>query len=540
MHPIIPLFRLIYWIIGWKATPKYPKEVKKSVCIVAPHTSNWDFVVLIIARYILGMAKVKFLAKKELFDHPLGKFFYWLGGTPVDRSKKTSLVDQVIEKFDTQDDFFVTITPEGTRSFIEEWKSGFYHIAMGAKVPITLGFVDFDKRVVGVDGIFHPTGDYEKDLAVFKAFYATKYPFEPKNSKIQYNHKGVQKRQWMNRIMTVLRFFFVSVIIYLLFNFNTVVYGLQQGYGQINIILNTQPINTYLEDANVPDSLKAKVHFINEVKSFTVEELGLNPTDSYTKIFDQKGEPILWVLTGSKPYNLKAKTWDYPILGTMSYKGFFHRARAIKHRDKLDKDGWDTRLGVVNAWSTLGILNDPILSNFLYRNEGSLANLIIHELTHGTIFIKNNISYNENLADFIGDEGTLIFLQKKYGVNSKEYTAYINQKEDRKLFSNYVLKAAVQLDSLYATFTEETPAQQKKNLKQKMISKITQIPDSIGFSSSYYQDYFEDYTPNNAFFIAYRQYREKQNQFKVQCETDFGGDLKAFISHMREENPSIF
>lgn len=541
MNPIILLLRLIYWMIGWKARPNYPKEIKKSVCIIAPHTSNWDFMVLVIARYLIGMGKAHFLAKKALFEHPIGgKLFYWLGGTPVDRSQKTSLVEQAIEKFETNDEFVIAITPEGTRSYVKDWKSGFYHIAVGAQVPITFGFCDFYKREVGVDGVYYPTGDYETDLEEFKTFYRTKYPFEPKNSNLEYTHKSVRKRQWKNRIFTGVRLALVWAAISLLWNFDYVIYGIQQGYGQVNIMLNTQPIEAYLEDDSFPDSLKSKIHYINEIKEFTVNNLGFTPSDNYTSLYNQKGEPILWVLTASEPYRLKAKTWDYPILGKMSYKGFFEKERAIEHRDALAKEGWDTRLGVVNAWSTLGVLNDPILSNFLYRNEGSLANLIIHELTHGTIFIKNNISYNENLADFIGDEGAQEFLKKKYGEASDEYLSYINRKKDRNLFSNYVLKAATQLDSLYATFDDTVTEEVKKKRKEEAIANLTQFPDSLQFYSERYPSYFNNYTPNNAFFMAYRRYREKQNQFKKQCDEQFDGDLKSFIAYMKEENPSIF
>lgn len=540
MYLLTPFFRLVYWIIGWRAYPKYPKNLKKSVTVVAPHTSNWDFMLLVLSRYILGMPNAKFMAKKVLFDHALGKIFYWLGGIPVDRSQKTSLVEQMVAHFARRKSLIVTITPEGTRKLTKDWKSGFYHIALGAKVPLALGFIDFEKRQIGIGKVFYPSGNYDTDLAEIKSFYQYKVPFYPTKSASSLVKKSSRTKRWMNRFFSLLRLLLVGLAIYLLANLPSVIYGLQQAYGQVKIMYQTQAVSDLLAAPTYPDSLKSKIRFIEEVKKFTVSELGLDPSGSYERLFEQDGKPILWVLTASKPFSLEAKIWHYPIFGKASYKGFFDRKRAIRHRDKLATKGWDTRLGIVNAWSTLGILNDPILSNFLHRDEADLANLIIHELTHGTIFIKNNIAYNENLADFVADEGTKIFLEKKYGKNAAPLSDYLHKKEDRKKFSTYILKAARSLDSLYQSFPENLPEAEKKRLKTKAIGKICQDFQTLTFSTSLYQNFFEDYTPNNAFFIAYRRYRGKQNQFKTQCKNDFSGNLRAFIAFMKKENPSIF
>ncbi len=538
MHPFTLLSRLVYWVIGWKARPSFPKDIKKSVIVVAPHTSNWDFFVLVMARSLLSISHAKFLAKKELFDHPFGFFFRWIGGTPVDRSQRTSLVDQAIEKFNTHERFVLALTPEGTRKSAP-WKSGFYHIARGANVPIALGFADFEQRQVGIGQLVYPTGNYEEDLAKIQAFYQNKVPFHPANSFMNFPTASKRKR-WLNRIYALIRLCFVVIVFYLLWHLPALIYGIQQAYGQISILINAKPVASFLADPTYPDSLKAKIRFIEEVKAFTVNELGLDPSNSYTTLFDQQGQPILWVLTASKPFALEAKTWEYPIFGSFSYKGFFDKQRALRERERFETEGWDTRLGVVNAWSTLGILNDPILSNFLDRDEGNLANLIIHELTHGTIFLKDKIAYNENLADFVGDEGAQLFLKQKYGSDSPVYHAYINRKADRKLLSNYVLQAAKQLDSLYQTFDDTTPIALKLQKKATLISQIRQIPDTLQFASSFYRHYFDEYEPNNAFFMAYRRYREKQNEFKLQCDRDFGGDLPAFIAYMKQESPSLF
>ena len=156
-------------LAGWKMTEEYPKA-KKYVLIAAPHTSNWDFVFLIAIAFAYRI-KVSWMGKHTLFKGPAGPIMRWMGGIPVERSKNTGLVQQVVDRFNDSDSLVVTIPPEGTRSKVQEWKSGFYHVANGAGVPIALGFLDFKKKLGGFGPMFHTTGDYEADLKEIQAFY---------------------------------------------------------------------------------------------------------------------------------------------------------------------------------------------------------------------------------------------------------------------------------------------------------------------------------------------------------------------------------
>jgi predicted aminopeptidase len=207
-----------------------------------------------------------------------------------------------------------------------------------------------------------------------------------------------------------------------------VIYGIRQGKGQLNIIWNARPVEEYLQNPQFPDSLKAKLVLINEVRRYAIDSLGLKDTKNYKTLFDQKGEEIMWVVTASEPFRLKAKEWTFPILGAVPYKGFFNKQRAITLRDELQKEGWDVSIRNPGGWSTLGWFTDPILSKMLERNEGDLANLIIHEMSHATIFVKDSIDFNENLATFIGDRGAEKFLIHKYGTGSKEYERLLRVK----------------------------------------------------------------------------------------------------------------
>ncbi|MFN6945267.1 MAG: aminopeptidase [Cytophagaceae bacterium] len=321
----------------------------------------------------------------------------------------------------------------------------------------------------------------------------------------------------------------------------SILYGISQGYGQVSILMKARPIEEFLDDPNYPDSLKANIRLVQEIREFAFDSLGLNRNDNYTTLFDQGGKPILWIVTGSDPYNLKAREWSFPFLGSFSYKGFFDFKKAEKEEGKLKAEGLDTSIGEVEGWSTLGWFKDPILSNMLHRRPGSLANLIIHELTHGTLYIKNDVDYNENLASFVGDKGALIFLRQKYGEDSPEYRQYEEGKIMLEEYTKKVLINGDRLDSLYNTFSNEMPLKDKGKLK-KVVLKEIQL-DLQNFFDQYKnvnpRFYHRIENLNNTYFLDYRRYREKQDVFEEEFREKFNSDFKAYMLYLKETYPSL-
>ncbi|QWG06195.1 aminopeptidase [Flammeovirga kamogawensis] len=342
---------------------------------------------------------------------------------------------------------------------------------------------------------------------------------------------------WFKRVILLL---FIGMIAFLGYYHKEATYGIRQGLGQLDIMFNAKPLDVYLADTSFTEEQKSKIRLIQEIRQFTVDSLGLDKSNSYTKLYNQHGNPILWTVTACAPFNFEAKRWSFPIFGTFSYKGFFDKQLAKQARDKLRDEGFDAEVGEVSAWSTLGVLNDPILSNMLNRNVGSLSRLIIHELTHGTLYVKNSVSYNENLADFVGDEGAKRFLIYKYGRHSIEYVTYMARKEDRKVFSEYILKGTKELDSLYLSFPESMSVDQKNELKNKKISEITKGIQHLQFANDRYCDYFSDFTPNNTFFMGFKRYRGKQNEFKEEFDNQFNGDFHAYMTYLKETYKPLF
>jgi len=164
------LSRLILRLLGWRIEGKAP-TAPKYVLIAAPHTSNWDFPFTLMVCFALRMP-VYWMGKASLFPPVLGGIMRWLGGIPVERSRQGNLVQSTVDAFQRSARLTVIIPPEGTRSKVTHWKTGFYYIAQGAGLPIALGFLDFKRKRAGVERPFEATGDIEADMVKIQAFYA--------------------------------------------------------------------------------------------------------------------------------------------------------------------------------------------------------------------------------------------------------------------------------------------------------------------------------------------------------------------------------
>ena len=174
--------RLLFHLTGWKVEGTVHRP-PSFVIIAAPHTSNWDAVILVVAAYIFSV-RLSWFLKDTAFVWPLGPIVRFFGGVPIDRSTRRNVVAQAIDQFAERDRFILAVPPEGTRKHSTHWKTGFYHIAQGARVPIVLGYIDYRRRVAGLGPSFVPTGDIDADFAVFAEFYSHITPKFPQ-------HKGI-------------------------------------------------------------------------------------------------------------------------------------------------------------------------------------------------------------------------------------------------------------------------------------------------------------------------------------------------------------
>jgi len=160
-------------VAGWEISGDVPRHLKKYIIVVAPHTSNWDFLIGLSLRSIMRFPS-NFLAKKELFKPPFGWIFKALGGYPVDRSKSSNIVEQIVSIINDQEKFVVAIAPEGTRKTVQKWKTGFYYIAHKTKTPIVLVSLDYAKKLVTWNTEFYVSGDLESDAILIDRFFKGK------------------------------------------------------------------------------------------------------------------------------------------------------------------------------------------------------------------------------------------------------------------------------------------------------------------------------------------------------------------------------
>lgn len=177
------LAHFIFWITGWKVAGEWPKGLKKAVLIAIPHTSNWDLIYARAAFYLLDVP-VKFTIKKEVMVGPLGWIIKAVGGIAIDRKKvagkRTQTYTQaMISMLKEREELVMMVTPEGTRSYAPKWKTGFYHIALGAEVPVVIGYLDYKLKKAGIGPVIIPSGNMDEDIEAMKGFGRTvtaKYP----------------------------------------------------------------------------------------------------------------------------------------------------------------------------------------------------------------------------------------------------------------------------------------------------------------------------------------------------------------------------
>jgi len=316
-------------------------------------------------------------------------------------------------------------------------------------------------------------------------------------------------------------------------------YGWMQLNGQLQVVREAIPLEEFIALDSTTVEQKKSIQTIIEAKEFAFNELGINYSDNYSEIFDQKGKPSMFVVTGCEPFAFVPRLWSFPIVGKFPYKGYFKREKAIEEFKRVrDEENLDAGLRTAGGWSTLGWFKDPVLSNMLRRSEGDLAALIIHELTHGTLFVKDSVTFNENLATFIGDKGAELFLAKKYGDDSDELNAFKQQRTDEIKFRTYMLMSAKSLDSLYKSFGEESDSL-KAQLKADQIKNIKLNFDTVHFSTGRYSTYFDTYTPNNTFFMSMLRYNSQQDDLEKELNEKFEGDLKRYLEFLKGKYPSL-
>ena len=215
----------------------------------------------------------------------------------------------------------------------------------------------------------------------------------------------------------------------------------------------------------------------------------------------------------------------------MPYKGFFDNDYALREQHALEEQGYDTYLRGVRAYSTLGYFDDPILSSMLAYDETFLINTIIHEMLHQTVWFKGNISFNESLASFVGEHGTLAYLQQRYGADAPEYQHYRALRADALVFGEYTDALIERLEALYhESISRADKLQRKAQILAEAVAAYPEVFPRMQTTS--YRNFFERQSLNNAVLLAFRVYH-RDTTFFEQALAEQGGDLRRMIAYFK-------
>lgn len=327
---------------------------------------------------------------------------------------------------------------------------------------------------------------------------------------------------------TLKSFLFLALLISLT-GCGNMLYLSKLGWHQSFITFQSIPNQEILEDERVDDQIKEKIHFIQEVKRFGEERLGLRRTRSYSKFYEVN-DPVLYVITACEKDRLELHSWDFPVIGRVTYKSFFTKEGVLKENRFLEQKGFDTLIQKVGAYSTLGWLKDPIFSSMLKWDEPTLANLILHEMAHATLYFKGKTDFNEQVATFIGNRGAINFLAEKYGPESKQVGEAIDSQDDDLLFSRWIDESCQRLSNFYV---KEISRDEKLRGRGGVFESIKEEFKEIKgqFKTDCYKD-FEKIELNNAVLLAYRRYIHRLERFETLYEY-LGRDLRKVVGFFK-------
>ncbi|AUM14598.1 aminopeptidase [Ketobacter alkanivorans] len=265
-------------------------------------------------------------------------------------------------------------------------------------------------------------------------------------------------------------------------------YYWQAAHGQWDLIQRKQPIDQLLSSTHTPDATKEQLQYLLQARQFALQQLALEHNDSYLEYVDLQREYVSWNVFATPELSMQNHTWCYPIAGCVSYRGYFDEQDAQRYAEKMEQQGFDTYIGGVGAYSTLGWFDDPVLSTFLQRGKLALAALLFHELAHQVLYVQDDTVFNESFATSVE---TILLSQwiKQQGLQAA-WPAYEQAHQRHQAFTHLILQHKARRDALYQS---EISDQQKRIEKQKLIEAMRQ--DYTAFKQEWndfkgYDDWF--------------------------------------------------
>ncbi|MGD2122214.1 MAG: aminopeptidase [Gemmatimonadota bacterium] len=315
------------------------------------------------------------------------------------------------------------------------------------------------------------------------------------------------------------------------------VYLAKAGWAEMKILRGRRPLTEVIEDTRTDEDTRRKLLLTRQARAFAIHKLNLDAGDSYTSFTQLDTDTLAWVLSAAYKDRLESKTWWFPIVGRVPYKGYANQNGAEKARQKLESEGFDTYLRTTSAFSTLGWFADPLLSSLLRYDEVDLVETILHELSHNHLFVPGQVRFNESFATFVGRVGAIRFFCGPEGTpqNRPECQKAQERWEDYQAFSRFLDEFIVELRAVYSDpglSTEEKVAGRKALFQdfQERYRPPRQAPEdqALGEEASPLIRGFLGRPLNNAILLARMRYFHRLPDFQLLLDRH-DGDLAAAV-----------
>ncbi len=304
-------------------------------------------------------------------------------------------------------------------------------------------------------------------------------------------------------------------------------YYLHNGYNQAALVHKRKPIKKALESDKLSEAQKNKLRLVQEVKAFGESQLGLVKTSNYSTYIQLEDPYVTYVVQAAYAHELKPYLWKFPFVGEVPYKGYFKKKYADEEAAGFNHDEFDTYVRGVSAYSTLGWFQDSVLSSMLRYDDQDLAETILHETLHATLYIKSAADFNERLATFMGHEGMKMFYLQKEGKDSKALKSAEEDTYDQTLFSAFITKELQDLKKWY----EENKGKVTKENKAARLKEIQTRFKLVKFKTKNYAE-FEKRELNNALLLSYQTYEYSLADFE-KLFRHFGHDFKKTLEWLK-------
>jgi predicted aminopeptidase len=296
-------------------------------------------------------------------------------------------------------------------------------------------------------------------------------------------------------------------------------YYLQATRGQLEVLSKREPIDEILESPDTSEDLSRKLALVQDARQFSVDELGLPDNKSYRSYSDLERDYVVWNVFAAPEFSLDPRKWCYPIVGCVSYRGYFSQEAAHEEADKLSKKGFDVAVGGVPAYSTLGNFNDPVLSTMMRWDDLQLVSTLFHELAHQVLYIKDDTAFNESFATAVEEIGIERWLAMRG--RKGDMSRYRERKNLHRELMGLVNAAREELRDYYA---REVAAAEKRQLKAARLERLSADVSSVLNAAGRADNHWLSSELNNARLLPMALYEERVPAFRAlfaECEYEF-------------------